>query len=386
MKQFDRAIAKTRKNDSVRDIPKKRAYTVKQSEIAGELKKLTFGVELEFMMEHGRAASKVAEALRGRLIKKPMPQIDCFNPRVYDIEANGKIWGIDQEYRYTSVSACPTTHLADNPYENAAELVSPPMNYSELPELERAIYALSRTGAYGNYHCAMHVHLDGDTYMSQQNGFENPLCRLLGNFFVNQDFLYKACHVYNGRQKYAHKLDENLLKNMLAATTEKERADTWYELDQSREQKFNATRIRGINLHAYYFKGTIESRFLNSPIGAAARNNKSTHFDYELAKAGLDLTLLLHVASLNDIKLPPILREGKSEKQGFKEFLIESGLYNDEFGSTIDLLTHRLSDEIVSKPELDAYMRNYDRYCHGSEIILDVVTNIQRTNLPVHTR
>ena len=93
----------------------------------------------------------------------------------------------------------------------------------------------------------------------------------LVNFFVGrQDLFYEALEIGHRADRWCKKIDKTLLKAMKEADKDRSSMEqVWYSsanggyrgtIDHSH---YNDTRYHGINLHAFFTKGTVEFRLFN---------------------------------------------------------------------------------------------------------------------------
>ena len=152
---------------------------------------------------------------------------------------------------------------ADSKYR--CEIVTPILQYEDIEDLQNVIRALVKKGAVVNSSCGIHIHVDG------ANHTPNSLTRLLNFAIGRQDLFYEALQIEGRENRWCHKISRSLFKAM-KNDTEKTRhsmESVWYSPanDDYRggisHEHYNATRYHGINLHAFFTKGTVEFRLFN---------------------------------------------------------------------------------------------------------------------------
>ncbi len=149
--------------------------------------------------------------------------------------------------------------------EYSCEVVTPILQYDDLDDLQNIIRALRTAGAFANSSCGIHVHVDGANHTPES------LTRLLNFAVGRQDLFYEALQIGGRADRWCHKMGRPLF-NAMKKATDKDKADVermWYSKlnDGYRggidHEHYNETRYHGINLHAFFTKGTVEFRLFN---------------------------------------------------------------------------------------------------------------------------
>lgn len=148
----------------------------------------------------------------------------------------------------------------------SCEIVTPILQYEDLEDLQQIIRNLREAGAIANSSTGIHVHVDGKAHTPES------LTRLLNFAVGRQDLFYEALQVSPMRaNRWCKKISPALLK-ALKNDLEKTKSSTeriWYsrvnddyygDIDH---EHYNSTRYHGINLHAFFTKGTVEFRLFN---------------------------------------------------------------------------------------------------------------------------
>ena len=154
------------------------------------------------------------------------------------------------------------------------EVVSPILQGSaDLETVQAIARAMRRCGAYSNERCGIHVHVDGGAFDDVQ---VKNFVRIVGRF---EPVLIAAANVHPSRQRWAEPMldavksvgnisNKTINKNVIKGA--------WYgahsHLDSSDEysisRKYHRSRYRGINLHSFFYRGTIEYRYFNGTLHA----------------------------------------------------------------------------------------------------------------------
>lgn len=151
--------------------------------------------------------------------------------------------------------------------EYSCEVVTPILRYDDMEDLQNVVRALREAGAFANSSCGIHVHVGADKLDAYS------ITRLANLFLKRQPLINDA--LQNGyRSNWCRPLNAKLVAEM--RKTEKTKAafkPVWYGVlneggerhpsEYSMGQHYNQTRYHGLNLHAWYTKGTVEFRLFN---------------------------------------------------------------------------------------------------------------------------
>ena len=228
------------------------------------IKSQRFGVEIEFTgITREKAANLVARML-GSVASYPAR--NCYHTRTIE-DNKGRTWKVMRDSSINPVRNDGSHDYAD---EYRVELVTPPLNYEDIETLQEIVRVLREAGGKANSSCGIHVHVDGANHSCES------LRRLVNIFTARQDLFYEALNIGERANTWCRKTDENLFKTMKKdknLTTHK--AETiWYSsanhgyrgyVDHSH---YNRTRYQGLNLHAFFSKGTVEFRLFNGTMHA----------------------------------------------------------------------------------------------------------------------
>ena len=152
---------------------------------------------------------------------------------------------------------------ADSDY--ACEVVTPILRYEDLEDLQNIVRALREAGAIANNTCGIHVHVDGANHTPES------LTRLMNFAIGRQDLFYEALEIGERANHWCKKMDKTLFKAM---KNDREKSNSsmeriWYSPVNGgynggiSHEHYNASRYHGINLHAFFTKGTVEFRLFN---------------------------------------------------------------------------------------------------------------------------
>ena len=153
-----------------------------------------------------------------------------------------------------------------NDRNGGGEVVTAILQYEDMEDLQAIIRLLREAGAKADGSCGIHVHVDASKHTI------DSLQRLMNFAIGRQDLFYEALAVSERRtERFCRKMNKNLFK---AIQQDSERTTAslerlWYSPvnDGYRygisHDHYNSTRYHGINLHAFFTKGTVEFRLFN---------------------------------------------------------------------------------------------------------------------------
>lgn len=226
------------------------------------IKNQRFGIEIEMTgITKGRAQKTVAKVLESTNTGRAHSYDNH-----YVIDSSGRKWSCEHD------GSIRTTRSDGSPTGNrmySVELVSPILTYEDIPQLQTIIRELKKAGARVNESCGIHIHVDGANHTA------NSLFNLTELFVARQDLIYDALDNNARAHRWCRKISVTLrdaIKKEHKALSDIERI--WYSeandnycgrIDHSH---YNPTRYHGLNLHAFFSKGTIEFRLFNSTLHA----------------------------------------------------------------------------------------------------------------------
>lgn len=226
------------------------------------IKNQKFGIEVEMTgITKKRAQRVVAKALNSTNTGR-----EHHYDNHYVIDSNGRMWKCEHD------GSIRTTHSDGTPTGSrlfSVELVSPVLTYEDIPLLQTIIRELKKAGACVNESCGIHIHIDGANHTA------DSLFHLTELFLARQNLIYDALDNNARARRWCRKISVTLrdaIKKEHKTLSDIERI--WYSeandnycgrIDHSH---YNPTRYHGLNLHAFFSKGTIEFRLFNSTLHA----------------------------------------------------------------------------------------------------------------------
>ena len=220
-----------------------------------------FGVEIELTgITRSEAAQIIAKHYGTDRVEIGY---DYYNSR-YAIDTKGRKWRCMSD----GSIACQrkvngSTVSASSDY--SCEVVTPILQYDDLNDLQEIVRELRAAGALANSSCGIHVHVDG------ANHTPDSLTRLLNFAVGRQDLFYEALQIGDRANHWCHKTNRSLLNAMKHddQRTKQSAERIWYSRVNDgytggiSHEHYNSTRYHGINLHAFFTKGTVEFRLFN---------------------------------------------------------------------------------------------------------------------------
>lgn len=237
------------------------------------IKKQRFGVEIEMNhMARTQAQRIVAEVLGSTQIGHE-PSYDNY----YVIDNKGRKW------------KCESDGSISGSNDQATELVTPVLEYEDIELLQNVIRALRNGGAKTDSSCGIHIHVDG------ANHTPASLERLVNFMIARQDLIYESLQIGTRANRWCKRLNKELLvamkkqRNLTKSSLEM----IWYSSANDGysngidHQHYNQTRYHGVNLHAFFTKGTVEFRLFNSTLHAG---KVKAYIQFCLALSGWAIT------------------------------------------------------------------------------------------------
>ena len=226
----------------------------------GMMKKQNFGVEIELTGITRQHAAKVIANYYGTRSEYAGTYYKTYTAT----DSKGRTWKAmsDASIRTERKSEGRTVSAGDS---YSCEVVTPILQYDDLEDLQNIVRALREAGAIANSSCGIHVHVDGANHTPES------LTRLMNFAIGRQDLFYEALEIGARANRWCQKMDKNLFKAMKSDTskTKASMERIWYSqanggyiggIDHSH---YNRSRYRGVNLHAFFTKGTVEFRLFN---------------------------------------------------------------------------------------------------------------------------
>ena len=226
------------------------------------IKKQRYGVEIEMTgITREKAANIVKEVISGTITG---PDSTCYHTRKIK-GSDGRSWQVMRDSSINPVRNDGTTEYMD---EYKVELVTPILKYEDLETLQAIIRALRTAGAKSNSSCGIHVHVDGVNHTSSS-------LKKLVEFFTNrQDLIYESLQIGDRADRWCKKINKDLNSAFKNDKEGRNLEALWYSGANDgyyggiSHEHYNSTRYHGLNLHAFFSKGTVEFRLFNGTLHA----------------------------------------------------------------------------------------------------------------------
>lgn len=273
-----------------------------------DLRAQTFGVEIEMTGITRAKAAKTIATYFGTASTHYGGSYDAHHAQ----DRQGRTWKAmsDASIRTERKDGGPAGRLY------STEVVTPILKYSDLEDLQEILRRLRKAGAMVNSSTGIHIHIGAENFTPA------TLCNLLKNIRSKEDILYRALKVKESRARYCRKTNQKLIEMIEAhrPKTREKLADLWYaEAPYGRDRHYNESRYHGLNLHAYFTKGTVEFRLFNSTLHAG-----------EL-KVYIQFCMAVTAKAVNTRKASARPSVSDNEKYTFRCWLLRLGLNGDEF-------------------------------------------------------
>ena len=263
-----------------------------------------FGVEVETT---GRTRRRVADAVQsvvGGTVVHVAGQ-PVFDP--WEVHASdGRSWRVVADSSLGSVAKSVQ-----------AEVVSPILEYGDMPVLQEVVRAVRRAGARADSTCGVHVHVDAGPHSPRS------LANLLKVVHGQERHIAEALGIGSGRARYARDVDADLIER-LARRPPRSMGDLsrlWYKGRSPHPGKFDQSRYRAVNLHSVFTLGTVEFRAFNSTMHAGKLR----------AYVTLSLALSAYSRNVRHVRAGRRSYDAATTKYDFRVFLLRLGLIGPEF-------------------------------------------------------
>ncbi|MHB9038931.1 MAG: amidoligase family protein [Armatimonadota bacterium] len=226
-------------------------------------------------------------------------------------DSRGRIWRVVAD-----------SSLSDAPSDLRAEIVSPILSYSDLPELQQVIRAVRACEAKSSPQAGVHVHLDcsefdGKSLINLAKLYHKQEALILKAFGVNEERLNHYAKPMNpefiARIEKCKKRDASEINRL------------WYGCHRENPQRYDSERYAAVNFTSYLIRGSVEFRLFQFP-------TEKLHAG--MVRAWIVFVLALGARALNCRCTSSRRREfdPESARYDFRVFaVINLGLMGDEF-------------------------------------------------------
>ena len=230
-------------------------------------------------------------------------------------------------------------------------LLSPRLNYAELPKLQNCLRQLEQAGAKVNASCDMSVHVDASNHNRQS------LKNLIGIMYSKEDLIYRALQINEERAAlYSKRVREPLVEQTRRLSCDEtknltELEEIWFEGRGRPADAINWTHNYALNLNSVFFHNTVEWNCFNAT------------FQGQQIAACLHLCLAMSAQAIAQRSTVIKRTVSDNEQFTFRTWLVRLGLNGPEYSETRERLLANLEGnkawkntrtEIKSKAEANA--------------------------------
>lgn len=178
----------------------------------------------------------------------------------------------DRLYGYVGNSETEWVVKTDASVAGGGELVSPPLDFDDPDQrgqIDRAFAALARAGATTDRNAGVHVHIDASDLSPEQIG------GVARNFTKFEDAIYRLASsgwqsIRSGASTFCKPLERDKVERLAKARTREQVQRAWYGTNDrwGTTSHGHTSRYYGLNLHSWFYRGTVEFRVFNSTMNA----------------------------------------------------------------------------------------------------------------------
>ncbi len=294
------------------------------------MKNQTIGVEIEMNNITRKKAAELVAAYFGTIARDAAVEYGYYSWACRDTK--GRTWKFQKD---VSIAG---------PDDEKCEMVTPILKYDDIEDLQAIVRILRKAGAKSDATrmCGVHIHIGA-------NGHTPRTMRNLTNIMASHEsLLTQALDLDRNRiGRYCKTVDPRFLQaiNKKKPTTMSGFADVWYKSqneDYDRHHHYNGSRYHMLNFHATFTKGTIEFRLFQFD---APKDGKLKGLHAGQLKSYIQLCLALSQMAKEAKSASPKPQQNENPKYAMRTWLLRLGFIGDEFATTRETLTKRLSGD-----------------------------------------
>ena len=295
------------------------------------IKTQKFGIEVECT---GLTRAEAAEAIAAVFATEPRHFGGAYD-KYGAWDSKGRLWTI------VSDSSIECTYRDGEPADSffAVELVSPILEYEDIPLLQDVVRAIRKHGGICNESTGIHIHIDFEPYDAQK------LRNLVNIFASKSDMLYKALQVEEWREnEYCKKLEERFIRELNRRKPKDMETvkKLWYGDNYDHSSHYDSSRYCVLNIHSVFQNNNFEVRAFNSSLHAG------------VIRAYISLVLAISNQALTQKSANPKVMISDNPRYTFRTWLIRMGLNGDEFKNCRTHLLKHLEGNIAWRHPEDA--------------------------------
>lgn len=321
------------------------------------MKSQTFGVEIETSgADSEELAYLISHYFNSSVECERYSHDDCGMTCYYALDNNGRKWRCMHDGSLYD-SSSDIGH-------GSSELVTPVLNYDDIPMLQEIVRLLQRNGIKSNsqYGCGVHIHVGADLF--KEGGHTVKSLKNLANLMANhQRLLRTAIGFTSSRSGYCGLMCEDFLRRINARSfngSYEELEYAWYKgyncYDIPEEaDHYNSSRYQMLNYHCLFNKTLIGKGEQATTEFRCFEFHNKMHAGELKAYIQLCLAMVAYSKSVDYVKRQEI-ETYNNPKNSMKNWLGNMGLTGDEFKTCRRMLTKRLpgdSGRRTPRPHVD---------------------------------
>lgn len=247
----------------------------------------------------------------------------------YDVyDSNDRRWKIMSD----ASIRCTTKDGISASKKYSVELVTPILEYNDIPLLQEVVRSIRRSGGICNESTGIHIHINFEPYDPQK------LRNLVNIFASKEDMLYQALQVDSNREStYCKKVDKHFVEELNRRKPKDLQTikQLWYGDNAEYHSHYDSSRYRCLNLHPVFTDNNIGIRAFNSSLNAG------------VLRAYISLVLAVSNQALTQKSASPRVTQSENPCYTFRCWLIRIGLNGQEFKNCRKHLLSHLEGNIA---------------------------------------
>ena len=300
------------------------------------IKDQAFGMELEFTgITRREAAKAIGNVINGNTNYTYTG--GCYN-KCEVRAADGRTWTVMRD----------SSIFVDGGEE--CEFVTPKCTYDDIPTVQECVRAIRRAGAKVNSSCGLHIHIDGANHNAQS------LKNLVFTMKAKENLIFKAVGTQQSRlNRWCKPIDQTLVDNIKKEKNidgQKIR-DTWYNTYAPggyQDEHYNRSRYHALNLHSFWYRGTVEFRLFESTLHAGE------------VRAYINLCLAISAQAINSKRASDKVLDNGNDKYAMRCWLLRLGFIGDEYKTVRQHLLKRLEGNAAWRNAPETYESYNNRH------------------------
>lgn len=275
------------------------------------IKQQKFGVEIECTGLTRETAAKAIGKVLGRHFEYFGGSYDKYNVR----DSKDRKWSVV----YDSSIKCVDKNGNSASRNYAVELVTPVLEYEDMPLLQEVVRAVRKAGGVtgAEYRAGIHIHIDGSPYTAQS------LRNLVNIFASKENFLFDMLQVSPMRETYCQKVDGDFLEklNKQKPKTIEEIQKLWYKGDMNGgSSSLLINSLQSLQIYIVFLPNDHWERERATVLCTAG-----------VIRSYVTLALAISNAALTKKFCSPHISESDNLRYSARVWLISLGLNGDEF-------------------------------------------------------